>query len=513
MNIKALIIFLLLVSGFTAGSFLYDFSSQEEKPTDPFAQSPQDTGQSPENARPSFAPPSQISPDSPEQNRYVQKTPFQAKPTQNPPIHNPFTPETPTQPEHSPGVGETIAQLACKSADAVARADPDGQRYDCDPSEASSNPYGVDLNIPAPSPQDVNQNENYNPGTITTPTDIATPPPAPPQPPTTVPTQTAQASHLHETVTKRFPANGVYPDGLDIDGWPVRCGDIPITVIDSFYTGDDSSSRGRYDGYTMSSLRTTTRANRKSSELLLSSSALKTKRTLTKLYQFYSSCAASRDSTMKEKTCWVAEKGKQDGWLTQDGVLFLCQETNQNTCADLRHCFSGPPPMQAYTPIDPSGPLVQQYTGDFPSAGSYPPGSLNIDGLPVRCGNTPIRISSRPQENWLGKADVRENMIHLNRDALAHLNTASKLGVFADECAHITYQASNYEAQCGSWMIGKQNGWVDERSVDNYCRRVEANFYANEFYLEHASPEAACQRAHGCYAGSIQPIRGSLWGR
>ena len=499
MNLKLLIILLFLLSGFMAGSFLYTPPTAPEKPTDPFAE--WDPARQPQDTPP--APPPRISSDSGQHNAFIQNAPPQHSPTQT-------APNTPGK-DVSPGVGEVIAHLACKTADAVARVIPDGQGYDCVLPETSFSEPAPDMAAhPFPA---ANQTPPTRGQRADSPDFVAVPPSPTPPNPATVQTQTTPATPLHETVTNRFPANGTYRDGLDIDGWPVSCGTTPIQVIDSFYEGTKPDGRGRYDGYRMATFRTTTRGNSKISEILLSSSALKTKRTLTKLYQFYWSCATSQSPTRTGRGCWIAEKGRQDGWLTQDGVQFLCRATDIDTCGGLKRCFSGLPPAQAYTRVAYTDPLMHRYTNEFPPEGTYPPGSLRIDGLPVRCGNTPVRILSAPGAEWLGQAILDENLIHLNRDALVNQSTAGKLGVFSDECAHITYQASNYEALCGGWMIRKQNGWIDDRSVEDYCRDVKTNFYSGGHYLEETSPEEACQRARACYAGTTQPIQGSLWSR
>ncbi len=522
MNIKILVLFLLLTAGFTSGSLLYNASHREEKQTDPFAQSPQDISEQPEAtiAQPSFAPPSGISPGKEEQN-----IPGHNAPGHTASGHNIADQKVTSAPEKndSPGVGQAIIQLACKTANAVGRAEPDNQQYHCDPSQTSSGESASDPNTSIQSPQNVNQtaqvatradidNLEDSVAAQTVPVTDAQATDEQAQP------QTVQAAHIHKTVTGHFPANGFYRDSFEIDGWPVSCNDHPIEVIETFYEGTDPSGRGRYDGHKLSTFKTSTGIDFEGNEhitnqRLILSSALKTKRTLTKLYHFYDQCVAYDYPSSHERACRVAEKGKEDGWLTPDGVQFLCRETSGDVCQSLKQCFSGPPPSQTYTKIDSVDPLAQQYTKDFPPAGVYPPGSLNIDGIPARCENTPVRVFSAPGTNWLGTAILDENVIHLNRDNLINQSTAGKLAVFSDECAHITYQASNYEAACGSWVIQKQNNWIDDRNVEQYCRSAKENFYVGGYYLEHTSPEQACQRARGCYSGSIQPIQGSVWGR
>ena len=119
------------------------------------------------------------------------------------------------------------------------------------------------------------------------------------------------------------------------------------------------------------------------------------------------------------------------------------------------------------------------------------PGRLMIDGLPVKCGRTPVLISTRVPD--FGSA--RRGLIILNPAKLRRLPRDAKLLVFYHECAHQYVGGSELAADCWAVQKVRREGLMDRAGLKNACSFIKG-LPANR---RHPPGVMRCRQMIRCY--------------
>ena len=119
------------------------------------------------------------------------------------------------------------------------------------------------------------------------------------------------------------------------------------------------------------------------------------------------------------------------------------------------------------------------------------PGRLMIDGLPVKCGRTPVLITERFPD--FGSA--RRGLIILNPLKLRRLSRDAKLLIYYHECAHQYIGGSELAADCWAVQKVRREGLMDRAGLQNACsfiKRLPAN-------RRHPPGVMRCRQMIRCY--------------
>ena len=119
------------------------------------------------------------------------------------------------------------------------------------------------------------------------------------------------------------------------------------------------------------------------------------------------------------------------------------------------------------------------------------PGRLMIDGLPVKCGRTPVLITERSPD--FGSA--RRGLIILNPLKLSRLSRDAKLLIYYHECAHQYIGGSELAADCWAVQKVRREGLMDRAGLQNACsfiKRLPAN-------RRHPPGVMRCRQMIRCY--------------
>lgn len=92
-------------------------------------------------------------------------------------------------------------------------------------------------------------------------------------------------------------------------------------------------------------------------------------------------------------------------------------------------------------------------------------GKLKLAGRTMRCGRTPTLVS---RTFWDYGGSGRGRII-LNPDKLAGLSDALRLYVYAHECGHQIYGASETKADCYAVRRGRKAGWLTQAGLEEIC--------------------------------------------
>lgn len=122
---------------------------------------------------------------------------------------------------------------------------------------------------------------------------------------------------------------------------------------------------------------------------------------------------------------------------------------------------------------------------------TFPPGTFNIDGVPVGCGNVPIILDT-------SMADVGMSgygLIYLNPTHFEGLETGLRLWWLAHECAHHVVGPSELAADCWSIRKGRDEGWFPPEMFGSMDRM----FAHNHGDSEHLAGPARVSHMRACY--------------
>lgn len=93
------------------------------------------------------------------------------------------------------------------------------------------------------------------------------------------------------------------------------------------------------------------------------------------------------------------------------------------------------------------------------------PGRLKVEGRAMRCGGAPT-LMSRTFWDYGGS---HRGMIILNPDKLETLAPAVRLFVYAHECGHHIFGASEIKADCYAVQRGRREGWLTQEGLAEIC--------------------------------------------
>lgn len=121
-------------------------------------------------------------------------------------------------------------------------------------------------------------------------------------------------------------------------------------------------------------------------------------------------------------------------------------------------------------------------------------GKLKVAGRTMTCGRTPTLIS-RGFWDYGGAGGAGRKVIILNPDKLATLPEAVRLYVYAHECGHQIYGASEPRADCYAVRRGKREGWLTGEGMKQICNFLEDH---PGDYVHPPGPER-CEKMIKCF--------------
>ncbi len=121
-------------------------------------------------------------------------------------------------------------------------------------------------------------------------------------------------------------------------------------------------------------------------------------------------------------------------------------------------------------------------------------GKLKVAGRTMRCGRTPTLISRRFWD-YGGAGGAGRKLIILNPDKLATLPTAVRLYVYAHECGHQIYGASEPRADCYAVRRGKREGWLTAEGMQQICSFLKD--HPGDYV--HAPGPVRCEKMTKCF--------------
>lgn len=128
-------------------------------------------------------------------------------------------------------------------------------------------------------------------------------------------------------------------------------------------------------------------------------------------------------------------------------------------------------------------------------------GKLKVAGRTMSCGRTPTLISRRFWD-YGGAGGAGRKLIILNPDKLATLPKAVRLYVYAHECGHQIYGASEPRADCYAVRRGKREGWLTAEGMQQICN------FLKDHPGDHVHPPGPvrCEKMTICF-GEDKPRR------
>ncbi len=121
-------------------------------------------------------------------------------------------------------------------------------------------------------------------------------------------------------------------------------------------------------------------------------------------------------------------------------------------------------------------------------------GKLKVAGRSMRCGRTPTLISRR----FWDYGGATNGLIILNPRKLATIPKAVRFYVYAHECGHQIYGATEIKADCYAVRRGRRAGWLTRRGLGQIC-----HFFRNHQgdYVHPPGPER-CRLMTRCFNGA-----------
>jgi hypothetical protein len=127
-----------------------------------------------------------------------------------------------------------------------------------------------------------------------------------------------------------------------------------------------------------------------------------------------------------------------------------------------------------------------------PSIAQQSNAALTIAGRAVRCGN--VRNLLDPRLPIIGIA--APGLVVLNPHLLERATPTVRLFVFHHECGHHHVGASEVGADCWAARQGVQQGWLDQRGIEQVCR----SFGNGPATPTHPSGASRCASLQRCIA-------------
>ena len=119
------------------------------------------------------------------------------------------------------------------------------------------------------------------------------------------------------------------------------------------------------------------------------------------------------------------------------------------------------------------------------------PGRLMIDGLRVKCGETPALVS----ENYPDFGAAQKGLIILNPSKMRRLPRGVRLLIYYHECAHQYVGGSELAADCWAVQRVRREGLMSRDGLKNACSFIRS-LPANR---RHPPGEMRCHQMKRCY--------------
>ena len=131
-------------------------------------------------------------------------------------------------------------------------------------------------------------------------------------------------------------------------------------------------------------------------------------------------------------------------------------------------------------------------------------GKLRVAGRAMRCGRTPTLISRK----FWDYGGATKGLIILNPRKLATIPKAVRLYVYAHECGHQVYGASEIKADCYAVRRGRRAGWLTRKGLAQIC-----HFFKDQpgDYVHPPGPQR-CKMMTQCF-NDVRPRRADSGGR
>jgi hypothetical protein len=123
----------------------------------------------------------------------------------------------------------------------------------------------------------------------------------------------------------------------------------------------------------------------------------------------------------------------------------------------------------------------------------FPPGTFQIDGIPVSCG--PVAFVLTPAIGDVGISNM-QGQIFLNPFILQQLPTVLKLYWVAHECGHYNAGPNEIAADCWAVRTGRNQGWFAPQAF----QALMAMFQNNPGDIRHPSGPNRVAAMMQCYA-------------
>jgi hypothetical protein len=123
----------------------------------------------------------------------------------------------------------------------------------------------------------------------------------------------------------------------------------------------------------------------------------------------------------------------------------------------------------------------------------FPPGTFQIDGIPVNCG--PVTFVLTPTLGDVGISNM-QGQIFLNPVVLQRLPTVLKLYWVAHECGHYQVGADEIAADCWAIRTGRDQGWFPPEAF----QALMVMFQNNPGDIRHPSGPIRVTAMMQCYA-------------